>query len=70
MCIRDRRSDPRTAELYQEIPNMLPARVVWRRLDLPRPSEAESAKRIAEAVAQFPSYRTALSQTQAQSQGR
>lgn len=64
------RSDPRTAELYQEIPNMLPARVVWRRLDLPRPSEAESAKRIAEAVAQFPSYRTALSQTQAQSQGR
>jgi hypothetical protein len=57
------RSDPRTAQLYQEIPNMLPMRIVWRRRDLAQPSPQDSAARIDKAVAQFPSYATELSKT-------
>ncbi len=57
------RGDPRTAARYQEIPNMLPMRSVWRRLDLRKPAPEQTADRIDEAVAQFPSYGTELSKT-------
>ncbi len=56
------RSDPRTAAGYDEIANMLPMRVVWRRRDLVAPTPAEREARVREAVAQFPSYDTDLAQ--------
>ncbi|WP_145198213.1 hypothetical protein [Planctomycetes bacterium Poly30] len=57
------RQDPRTQAGYDEIPGMLPMRVVWRRRDLVRPTAEERRARIEEGFARFPSYRTDMAES-------